>query len=92
MSLWFLCFPCRLFSVFVETLKRDKEQLCRRKRATTSTPKQGLLVGCSWTLYLKNSPPHLAIKSSSDFLVTEADVLGSLCQEQRDEKSIHAAS
>lgn len=34
-------------------------------------PEQGLLLGCSQTLYIKNSPSHLAIKTSSDLLATD---------------------
>lgn len=79
MALWFFCLLHRLFSVFVETLKRGKEWLSRGKRAPHPYPEHGPLVGCGWTAYIKNSQSHLAVKTSSNLPVPEAGILGSLC-------------
>lgn len=79
MALWFFCLLHRLFFVFVEMWKWSKEWLSRRKRAPHPCPDHGPLVGCGCTVYIKNSQPHLAVKTPSNLPVLQADILGSLC-------------
>lgn len=79
MALRFFCPLRRLFSIFLETLKGGKEWLSRGKHTLHLCPEHGPLVRCGWILSIKNSHPHLAVKTSSNLLVPEAGILGSLC-------------
>ena len=71
--------PLQAFLSLCGNLEAGQGTALQRETCNHIHPtEQGPLAGCSRTLYIKNSPPHLAVKTSSDLLVTEADILSSL--------------